>query len=487
MSELRSFDWWPVFRICCMMCLILQHTTGWAQQTTGSDLTNPEGEPEPSLEYELAFDIGLSGIENQDGDRERFFATAFMPEFFYGPYSGGLLLKMHLSTKNGSTRSEDYDSFNDVLSIIRYFQYAEKYDPGYYVRFGELEEATLGFGQFINLFHNSISLDEQKRGFEFNYRAEQYVFEAIYSNLLAPEVFGLRGAYYPLIDNPFVSYNEISVGLSLAGDLSDKGTLINDEMPGAPFLVDTLTDSLGLQTAVGEDDGRLFMGGVDVSLPVFVTPTSSFLSYAELSKIFGHGAGFGVGIKGMWELPDDHRLEAQLEQRILGKHYIPNYFSSIYEAARLQTIGIPVEGQEEDVEALNTLRNGLEAQTKSRLGSYISMGWRWNRMVRVRWSLESSWNQTDDAWLHVDMRIKSPELPVYFRLRFDRLKTSSLEDLAVSGNNLNFFRLESAVKVIDFLMLGFGFRNSFEPDFQEGIPIGLKKRQRIEPKFIIVL
>ena len=115
------------------------------------------------------------------------------------------------------------------------------------------------------------------------------------------------------------------------------------------------------------------------------------------------------------------------------------------------------------------------------------MGLNWDRTVRLQWSLENDWNRKDNSWLHVDLRVKSDDLPVYFRLQFDKLETETLEDVTISGDKLRFFRLETAVRVIDMLMLGFGVRTSFEPSFSEGIPTGLERRLRIEPKFIFTL
>ena len=484
--------WSRCLIISSTLCFILLlHTPALAQQpeaTPPEEFLNEQEPPEAyRLEYELSFDIGLTSIENSEGNKENFFAGAFKPEFFYGPYSGGLFLRTHIHTKDRTFRPEDYDSFGDFLSIIRYFQYADKDSMGYYVRFGEFEDATMGFGQFISFFQNSISLDNQKRGIEFQYKTERYVVEALFSNLIAAEVFGLRGAYYPFIDQPFKKYKKVAVGLSLSGDLSNKGTLVNTELPGAPFLVDDLTDDAGVRTAVGKDDGRILMTGLDISLPMFETPFSYVLTYAELSKILGHGMGLGIGFKGNWNPADDWDLEMQLEQRYLGKEYIPNYFSSVYEAVRLQDIGIPVEEMDEDLPALNTLRNFLIAEDSGRLGSYVNMSIRWARTVRLIWSFENDWNNRDNSWLHVDFRLRSSDLPVYIRLQFDALETETLEDLQISGDKLNFFRLETAVRVIDQLMLGFGIRTSFEPSFSEGIPTGLKRQRRIEPKFILTL
>lgn len=467
---------------------MMLHTTPLSAQDALPDTVEPDTLEmlPPEFEFDFALDFGMSRIENNEGNRERYFATAFMPDFYYGDFSGGLLFRMHLNAKNGMKRSEDYDSANDYLSLIRFFQYQEKGAPGYYVRFGEFEDATLGFGQFINLFRNSISLDEQKRGLEVNYNAGNYLFEGIYSNVLAPEVFGLRGAYFPMAEDPVSRYEQLSVGVTIAGDLNEQGDLINIELPGAPYLYEGLGPGAPVNTAVGISDGTLMMGGLDVSLPVFVTETSAGLTYAELSKIFGHGSGLGVGFSGVWHLPDSWRLETQLEQRLMGKSFIPNYFNSLYEVTRLQQFGIPVENGD-DINAINSKRNTLTAQDRVRFGSFVTMAWRWKRTFRFRWSFEHAWNLKDSGWFHFDLRLKSPEIPVYLRLTFDQLKTQSLQDVTITGNNLNFLRFESAIKVLSMLMVGLGVRNSYEPTYENGLPVGARKRRRFEPKFIVVL
>ena len=475
--------------VCLIICLILLLPGQIAAQ---NDPVPPEAMypdslemMEPEFEFDFSGDFGLSRIEDSDGKKRRYFATALKPEFYYGPFSGGMLLKMHVQMTSGTTRKEDYDSANDYLSLIRFLQYQEKGANGYYARFGELEESTLGFGQFINLYQNSISLDEQKRGLEVNYNAGHYLIEAIYSNVLDPEVFGVRGAFFPLAEDPFSRYEQLSVGVSLAGDLSEQGRRINLALPGAPFLVeDVVNPDVG--TGVGFDDGRLLMAGVDASMPVFVTETSAGLTYAELSKIFNYGSGLGVGFQGTWNLPDDLRFQVQVEQRVMGKRYMPNYFNPLFEATRLQNVGIPMEGGD-DLDGLNSKRNLLNAQDKVRFGSYVTMAWRWKRVMRLRWSFENAWNLKDSGWFHFDIRVQSPDLPFMLRLRFDDLKTASLQDVTVSGDNLNFFRFETAFRVTSMLMLGIGVKNSYEPEFQQGVPVGLKKRRRIEPKFVFVL
>ena len=470
--------------LCALFCLIMLHSYPiFAQVSSSSELANTEDEEPAVFEYELGFEAGLSSIENADGGKDQFFATAFMPEFSYGPWSGGLLMKLHLHTKDFNARNEDYDSFKDVLNIIRFVQYSEKEIPGTYARFGDLEEATLGFGQFINQYRNSISLDDQKRGFEFMYTADKYSVEAIFSNFYAPEVYGLRAAYFPNSTNIFSHFRSLSFGASLSGDFSDQGTLINPLIPGAPYLVEPVDM---VETAVGVNDEKITMVGFDVSMPVFVSDETSALVYGELSKIINHGSGIGIGMRGRWNFPDKKaRIEGQFEQRIMGKSYLPSYFNSLYEVARLEKISIPVETLEEDLAASNSQRNILTSLDKVRYGSYISFGWRWNRTVRFRTSYQHSWNLKNSGWWHVDARVRSADLPFFLRLTFDVLERQSIMDVTDTGDKLSSFRVEVAYRVYKPLLIGFGFRNSFEPEFQNGTPIGLSKRQRIEPKFVL--
>ena len=470
--------------LCAFFCLIMLQTSPlFAQVSSSSELANTEDDEPAVFEYELGFEAGVSSIENADGGKDQFFATAFLPEFSYGKWSGGLLMKLHLHTKDFNTRSEDYDSFKDVLNIIRFVQYSEKETAGTYVRFGDLEESTLGFGQFINQYRNSISLDDQKRGIELMYTADKYAVEALFSNFYAPEVYGLRGVYFPNSNNPFSHFRSLAFGASVAGDFSDQGTLINPLIPGAPYLVEPFDM---VETAVGVNDDRIAMIGLDVSMPVFLSDETSALVYGELSKIINHGSGVGVGIRGRWNFPDKQmRFEGQFEQRIMGKSYLPSYFNSLYEVARLEKVSIPVETLEEDLPASNSQRNVLTGLDKVRYGSYISIGWRWNRMVRLRTSFQNSWNLKNSGWFHIDARVKSADLPFFLRLTFDVLQRQTIMDVTDTGDKLSSVRLEFAYRIYKPLLVGFGFRNSFEPEFRNGTPIGLTKRQRIEPKFVL--
>ncbi len=441
---------------------------------------------DPRLGYDTDFDVGVSRIENADGKRDPYFATAFLPEFSYGLFSGGLLLKLHLNLKGGGTRKEDYDTFSDFLGIVRFVQYAEKREGDRYARFGELEDATLGYGQFINFFRNSTSLDNQKRGIEGYYRLGNFQAEAVYSNVLAAEVYGLRGSYKPFRAEAGHRWQFLDAGVSLAGDLSRLGARVNPDIPGVPFLTDPSLQRPGiLETPVGERASRIAMVGLDFGLPFLTTETSQTLAYLELAQILGYGRGASIGVLGDWKLENDLRFSAQFEQRLLGKEYLANYFNALYEVERYRRIGLEADG--ETIDALNTKQNLLLAQQDTRLGSYVSMSWRFARAFQFTWSYEYLWNQVNNGWFHLDTRLKSKDLPVYVRFSFDQVRAEPLQAQTNTGRKITLLRFDGAYQFFKYLMLGFGFRHSYEPVFDRGIPTGLKRRRRIEPRMRVVI
>ena len=179
-------------------------------------------------------------------------------------------------------------------------------------------------------------------------------------------------------------------------------------------------------------------------------------------------------------------LETQLEFRLLGPNYLPSYFNSLYEVERFRQVNIE-DAAGNSVQAINTKQNLLDIYPKSRVGSYTSMSWKYKRIFYLTWSYEYTWNQGNDGWMHLDTRLKSRDLPIYFRLTFDRVSPIPIRDAASVGKRITMFRFEGAYQFFEFLMLGFGIRHSFEPTYKLGVPTGLSQRKRIEPRFRFVL
>ncbi len=430
----------------------------------------------------FGIEVGLGRFENLAGERKTFFSNVLLPDFSYGPWTAGLMVKLRLN--RDGFRDEDYDSTNDILSILRFVQYNEKDDPGYYARLGDLEDVRMGYGQIFNEYHNTVSLDDPKRGVIIDNNTGTFQFETTWSNLIAPEVFGLRGAYRPFLQTRTDRFQHLIFGVSLAGDFDDDGGFVNTASPGTVFIPEQ-TVFAGLEA---EDDGSIVMVSLDAGLPIATSVTEELLAYTTFTKMMGYGSGLSFGLRGTRNL-ENGRLEGWLEQRILGKEYLPSYFDALYELERIREGSISDAGVEfgDDVLILQSKRNRLAGIDDVRLGSHMAFSWRSRPTWRVQAHYDHIWNQAESGWLHVDVRARAPDLPYQIRFIFDRVNVGALDDIFSGPGRDMLLRLELAYQVWDYVMLGFKFKQSFESFEQGGRIVGQRKRTRVQPNFVLVI
>lgn len=443
---------------------------------------------QPTVRYSLGTGFGFSSIENTAGRYERFAVASLIPEFSYGKIGVGLMVNLPLKMGRGELRTEDFNDKYDFVGWIRYVQFGQRGDLGFYGRLGELDHVTLGYGQQIRSYRNTISLDDPLRGFEFKHESDQYRIESVCSNLISGEVFGLRGSTHPFLLDTTSHFRRIEIGISLAGDMSRDGRHINTTQPGVPFfftgMLPDFADSLGVQ--LGSSDGKLYMVGLDAGLPLREESSGTLMVYGGVSKIVDHGSGFYSGLYGTRIFGERTRVEGRIEQRIIGKEYLPSYFNSLYEAERILNTRMTLEDGR-TLTAVNTKRNILSAQQKVLLGSHLSAGFWYRGVFRMLWSYEHEWNRPDGGWLHLDLRLRTNELPYYIRLIYDRINLGSIRDVQSGPVKDSLFRIDLVYRFWDFAMIGFSFRQSYELIGQKGVRVGQKKRSRIEPRILIVL
>lgn len=446
--------------------------------------------PSTTYEFEFGFDLGIgtSRIENTDGKDLRYQLFALMPEFSYGPWTGGL--QVNFRTRKRSLRDEDFDDAGDYLAWLRFLQYGEKDEGETYARIGALDAARFGYGQHINSFTNTVSLDEPQTGIVFDHRVGPYQIETMFANIVDPGVMGARAAYQPFDEalvTPQLNFNDLTIGVSLSGDVNEDGASINEANPGEPFFLGTaVPDSVGiLDPQPGTDDGSIWILGVDAGLPFKLADQTTGIAFVEASHILRYGLGGSFGVRGITRLPNRSRLNTQVEILLLGKEYLPNYFNGLYVADRIRTLSI--NAGDETVEAVNTKRNRLAGEHDFRLGSRASLRYRYQRKVRVNTSYEQIWTRKNSGWFHLDLRFQAPEWPYHVRVSYDRVNVGSVSDLFKLSRANALGRLEVAYRVLDFLRLGFGVKQSFEAQVQDGLVVGQTKKTRIEPQFIFSL
>ncbi|MEM1126914.1 MAG: hypothetical protein AAGI71_09710 [Bacteroidota bacterium] len=465
---------------------------GWAQRLTLDPSLERRVDSTalaaPGVEYEVGVGMGTSRIENSQGDAVRYTMFSFMPEVYYGDFGVGFLLNIRARATEG-VRQEDFDSAGDILSLLRFVEYGEPGRTGTYVRFGMLEEATLGYGQHIDLYANTLRLDDPERGLRVDVNTGAYRVEGVLGSLADPGVFGIRGSYRPLPEDTVAWRQRLILGASLSGDLSTEGARINASTPGDPFFVGERPfrdQAPAFDLQPGQRDPRLFMVGLDLGLQMVRSREASVIGYVEASKIINYGVGLGVGVEGTRRFDGGHRLQGRVAQHVLGARFLPSYFGPVYEIERLRALRIPL-GSGEPIDVLDSKRNVLAGQTGIRWQSHLSGQWHYNRMLRVIGSYEHIWNQPYSGWFHLDARLRSPRLPVYLRFIYDRLNVGAFNELTDVEEENTLVRLGFAYKVIRFALLGFDYRQSFEPRFEEGLLVGRARRQRIEPYVQLIL
>ena len=444
-------------------------------------------EPASIKNQDFAFgmdtEVGILRFENSNGKGERYISSVLAPTIGFGDWKGGLRLWYRWNRRG--LRDEDYDSFSDYLSILRFIQYREKDDPGYYARLGDVDDADIGYGQFVNRFRNTLSLNEPQTGLTTDYKGETFSFEGLWSNLATPEVYAFRISTAPYRDDSTTSKQGLAIGMTVAGDLSQDARWENEYANGLPFFLEEVpegADSLGL--GLGKQHGPLTMLAFDAGLSIPGTRLDKFEGYAELANIFGFGSGLGLGLNAEHKIKKDIRVKGWFEQRLLGREYVPGYFNSRYEYDRIGTSHVTLADGVE-YEAVNSKRNQLKSRERVEIGSYIGMEIRYKSSYRFKWSLENSWSRKESGWFQIDFLITDPDFPFQIRYIFDRVNMESLNDILYGPNKNGLLRFEVAYMIKNHLLIGFRYKESFESVESLGRRVGQKKRISIQPSIIV--
>ena len=455
---------------------------GSATAALSQVVDTPETLDLTALSFEMDTEIGLLSIDNSDGDGERYLSSVFAPVFSKGILSAGLRLRYRWN-QNG-VRDEDYDELADFMAMLRFLQYSEKDAVGSYIRVGDLDLAQIGYGQFVNKYRNTLSLDTPETGVLADYSTPALKFEGLFSNIISPEVYAFRGSFSPFLSDIGSKRQNMSFGFTLAGDLSEDARLVNSQRNAKAFVRDEAplgADTLGIGST--EQLSPLTMIAFDVGLPIKSSRFDQVEAYAEMGNILGFGSGLGIGIQA--DKKRDHiEWKGWFEQRLLGREYLPSYFNSRYEVDRIRKTTVTL-ADDSQIEAIQTKRSLLRDRDKVEFGSFGGMEIRFTRHYRLRWSLEHSWSRKGSGWFEIDFRVTDPTLPFQFRFVFDRVNMDSLNDIIFGANENGLVRMEMAYLFKKHLLMGFRYRQSFENIESLGGIVGQKKRTRIEPALII--
>ncbi len=148
----------------------------------------------------------------------------------------GLDLQVLLDAE-GNIREADWDEWQDYLDKIYYVRFGKKNKDPFYVKFGSLDYATIGYGNIVDRYTNMIEYPTYRRwGMEMALKGEKLGFEMLLNDYkeLAMEDMGMmvagRFSYKPI--------GKLEIGVSAAADLNEYNGLRDSDDDGIPDEID---------------------------------------------------------------------------------------------------------------------------------------------------------------------------------------------------------------------------------------------------------
>ncbi len=372
------------------------------EQPEQKKIEKTEVEKESALPFPMSIGIGTVNI-----DGETYSQIRLMPEFSIWKFKLGLDFNLLIDSK-GKLRKEDWDSFEDYLNKFLYIQFAKKTDP-FYLRFGSFPRVQYGQGLIMKDYTNMLNYPDKKQlGTEIAVNTNTYDlgFEAFCSNVYEADIFSARVKGKPLKNFDIPIIKNIQFGVTAAADLNQLGALKDSDGDGYPdkfddfpddenwwadtdgngiadnidpdrdgdgftdniegikleypdssdtfwqsLLNDLDFDSLSLKQIykLGEKEGVTILG-LDYTIPLLNTKLFKLYNYGEFAQILDYGNGFifpGFG---------SHFLifDLNLEYRIFGKKFEPNYFNYLYDNERAIISGDSVVTKESQLDSIKS-------------------------------------------------------------------------------------------------------------------------------------
>ena len=404
-------------------------------------------------------------------------------------------------------RGEDYDDRNEVLSVLRYVRYGQKgTDGALYARFGAVDFGRIGYGALVEAYRNEVGQDARARGAEFDLDLGGVGVETLYGSFSRPGVYAGRGFLRPLrlMGGAAGGLNDLTIGLTLAGDLNERGGYVNAAAPGEPFFLDTAAD--GSPTAAGvagvEDRGTLRAVSLDVGLRLASNGLFNLGLYTNATRFAGTTATGGSGTGGTAGVllslaPPEAtgtRFDARLEAVYGGAGYLPSVFNAFYEVERLfivDSVAVPVAGglpgQTVQRARFQSRRNELAA-TPAQGGvvaqaSAVLLGF-----LRVEGRYQQLFDTAATGWAHAGADLLLPNNVAFLRAGVDRwnIGGDQVSNSDAQGRNLS-MQVEAGLHLTPYLLVGGIAQRAFAPVYAGGRVVTVVRQDRFEPVVRAVL
>ena len=396
------------------------------------------------------------------------YAFHFTPELQFSKIGIGLDLNLEY-TSSGKLRSEDFNEFSDYLSVIRYIRYGQKGDP-FYVKFGALDYTSLGHGSIMYLYNNSPSLDNRKVGLELDADFNNYGFESIYGNFGQSGIIGARGYIRPLQQTALSAIpiiGKLETGATVVSDLNDNAGIVSgDYNPNTDVFLPK------------DDEGNITIVGLDLGLPLLRTSLADLDAYIDYAKILKFGSGVATGVKLNFKGFGLLDLQARIERRFNGAHYIPSYFGPFYEIERfnLNKQTGEVTSKVQQLKFADSQRNGYYGELYSSI-----LG-----IFRILGSFQKLDHVTNSGMLHIAGELSSENFQYVVRAGYDKINIENIGDVFTTDDR-SYLYFQFGYKVQPYLLLSMVYYWTFTPtrDYNDKI-IGYEPQKRVEPRLTFI-
>ena len=450
----------------------------------------------------LAAGLGFTTIDGGD-EAGQFLLLQFQPEVDLGAvglpdvgFGIDVPLRFQLSGGDDSTsafrfRDEDYDDPNEVLAVLRYVRYGRKGGgQALYARFGSVDFGRVGFGTLVEAYRNEVGQDARRRGAEIDLDLGGAGVETLVGSFTRPGVYAARGFVRPfrLMGGQPGGLGDLTLGLTVAGDLDEQGGFVNTAAPGEPFaLATTPGGGLTSQGIAGVDDqGALRAISIDVGLPVASNGLATVGLYANATTFSGQGAGGGAGLLVSITPPAalSTRLDARLEAVFTGEGYQPSYFNAFYEVERLLVVDsarVATATTPARAARYQSRRNTLAASPAAAgvIGqvSAVVLG-----LVRVDGRYQQLFDAGATGWAHVGADLLLPGNRAFLRAGLDRWNIGGDQATNTDAEGRTFsVQAEVGVQLTRYLLVGGIAQRAFAPVYADGRVVDFLRQDRVEP------
>lgn len=308
-----------------------------------------------------------------------YFQIKGQPEFSLGKFSVGLDINLEFDG-SWNLRTSEWNSWQAILSKVRYLRWGDKRDKPVYVKIGQIENATIGYGFIMHNYNNNLNYPNVKKfGVAFDLDLDYFGVETFVDNIFDFDIMGFRAFARPLYGTGIFILDTLEVGSSLVVDIDP----LNPPPPSeSPYQFSDSPDSTN----------KVFVFGSDVGLLVFdLGPVFKMRWYSDFAYIFGKNFGAATGFFGNILSFIPYKLEV----RYLQPRFLPTFFDALYESERMMFVA---------GEYLSKY-DSLELISNSYFGWSFSSGVDFEDAVSLSLCLSDSFDETTYPTMRVDLHI----------------------------------------------------------------------------------